>query len=378
MNSNQTLDITPELLAENPTLALCLTAFSLFLFVGFTGALVSWALVVTSWWRGKTLLPVANWSPRPWGLADFVVAAILVVVAQILFSSVAIQLFDINVEALRGENLIPMPIAAAVGASHILAVALVTGWIVFRYNAHPAVLGWSVQRMPQLLMTGLVAGLVTLPLVFAISAAVSIGMQTEYEHPILESIQKDGTLGTYLLAFFAAVIAAPIAEEFLFRVLLQGWLQSIPYNSVVEIVLGKIFDTSSKQPTAAASLNGLPPTVTAAEMSSGAASATAVESEAPVERQSSESSQAATDPSDNSRPAPVWPSFVSGTLFGLAHWEYGLSFIPLIVLGIILGLLYRATISIWPSIMVHFMLNISSMFAMGVGVYLERVAGGPG
>ncbi len=71
---------------------------------------------------------------------------------------------------------------------------------------------------------------------------------------------------------------------------------------------------------------------------------------------------------------PLWPALVTGVLFGLAHLGYGLSFIPLIVLGIILGLLYRATHSIWPSLMVHFILNSSSMIALGIGILIESVA----
>ena len=71
---------------------------------------------------------------------------------------------------------------------------------------------------------------------------------------------------------------------------------------------------------------------------------------------------------------PLWPSLVTGTLFGLAHFGYGLSFIPLIVLGILLGLLYRATHSIWPSLVVHVMLNGSSMTALGVAILIEQAA----
>ena len=63
---------------------------------------------------------------------------------------------------------------------------------------------------------------------------------------------------------------------------------------------------------------------------------------------------------------------MTGILFGLAHWGYGLSFIPLIVLGIVLGMLYRATHSIWPCFLVHFALNSTSMLGLGLSILLER------
>ena len=74
---------------------------------------------------------------------------------------------------------------------------------------------------------------------------------------------------------------------------------------------------------------------------------------------------------------PVWPSVVTGILFGLAHWGYGLSFIPLIVLGIVLGLVYRATHSIWPCILIHAMLNGTSMLALGATILIQRATGSP-
>lgn len=45
------------------------------------------------------------------------------------------------------------------------------------------------------------------------------------DHPVVEALATGG-LWMVLLCVFAVVVVAPIAEEFLFRVLLQGWLES--------------------------------------------------------------------------------------------------------------------------------------------------------
>ena len=47
------------------------------------------------------------------------------------------------------------------------------------------------------------------------------------QHPLLVLLEQSRTPGTLLLCFFSAVIVAPIVEEFLFRLVLQGWLESV-------------------------------------------------------------------------------------------------------------------------------------------------------
>jgi membrane protease YdiL (CAAX protease family) len=42
-------------------------------------------------------------------------------------------------------------------------------------------------------------------------------------------------------------------------------------------------------------------------------------------------------------------------------------------LGIILGMLYRATHSIWPSLTVHFILNFLSILGLGLASYLKSL-----
>ena len=46
-----------------------------------------------------------------------------------------------------------------------------------------------------------------------------------YSHPIIDFLQADKSIWSVGLVIGAAVIAAPIAEEFFFRRILQGWLE---------------------------------------------------------------------------------------------------------------------------------------------------------
>jgi membrane protease YdiL (CAAX protease family) len=70
---------------------------------------------------------------------------------------------------------------------------------------------------------------------------------------------------------------------------------------------------------------------------------------------------------------PWWPILVSGTLFGLMHYSYGLSWAPLILLGFVLGFLYRATHRIWPSLFFHVIFNSMAICSMALQILQEQL-----
>ncbi|MFN9911789.1 MAG: hypothetical protein ACK53L_04355, partial [Pirellulaceae bacterium] len=51
-----------------------------------------------------------------------------------------------------------------------------------------------------------------------------------YEHPLFDETRKD--IGFLVPAFMLAVLAAPFFEEFVFRVLFQGFLESIAAGGI--------------------------------------------------------------------------------------------------------------------------------------------------
>jgi membrane protease YdiL (CAAX protease family) len=50
--------------------------------------------------------------------------------------------------------------------------------------------------------------------------------EVDTHHPAIDLLRQDGTLLTWMLCFLAAVVVAPVAEEFLFRLVLQGRLEA--------------------------------------------------------------------------------------------------------------------------------------------------------
>ena len=61
-----------------------------------------------------------------------------------------------------------------------------------------------------------------------------------YSHPIIDFLQADKSVWSISLVIGAAVVAAPIAEEFFFRRILQGWLETKLGDWAV-VVSGVIF-----------------------------------------------------------------------------------------------------------------------------------------
>ena len=117
----------------------------------------------------------------------------------------------------------------------------------------------------------------------------------EYEHPVLESIVQENSLAFIALTFVATALVTPVFEEFLFRGLLQGSLQAIA---------DPMPETGEWQPIS------------------------------------------------------VWPILLSSFVFAVMHFPgQGAAPIPIFVLSLGLGYLYRQTGSLVPPIIVHVLLN---------------------
>jgi membrane protease YdiL (CAAX protease family) len=429
MNDQQTIELTPELLEQNPILAVALSAMSLMVIALLVGSLASWIYLILRVRRGQPLLVVEPCVPRVWGLADLMIVAVLIVVCQIAFASLYVRWAGAAAEGTGGEQ-VSSAVAAAASLGNVLAIGLSLVWLALRFQVAPAHVGFRVSGWWRQLQIGVVATLAVLPIVYLLMAAVSIGLQSEYKHPLLDEVRRNATLGSYLLGVVTAVLLAPLAEEFLFRVMLQGWLQSWAVSTPRQIVMGARLEEraalanpvlespvlvspvpespvpespvpespvpESPVPESPVPESPMPESPvpesrrsagqTADQSATWDVEAELVEETNPYRAPASSSGLhdaarvggATSSPPNALHDAywvytpPLWPAIVTGILFGLAHWGYGLSFIPLIVLGIVLGLLYRATHSIWPCFLVHFALNGSSMLGLGLSILLER------
>jgi len=191
-----------------------------------------------------------------------------------------------------------------------------------RTRTSPVQLGLMNRELFRDLWIGALVFLWVTPLVMIVAAVVNNLLGVEYQHPVVDAMKEN----PYMLPslFFGAVVCAPIWEEYAFRGLLIGWFDSIRQSGGNPL---KIF--------------------------LGAGSRVA-------------------DREEVSAYAPWWPAILSGVFFGGAHVGYGVSWVPLMVLGTVLGRLYQVRRSIVPCVVVHGLFNSLSMLGLAVEVLVRK------
>ena len=194
--------------------------------------------------------------------------------------------------------------------------------LLLRTRASPVQLGLVNQELCRDLWIGALVFLWVTPLVMVVAAVVNNLLGVEYQHPVVDAMKEN----PYMLPslFFGAVVCAPIWEEYAFRGLLIGWFDSIRQSggNPLKIFLG--------------------------------------------------AGNRVADREEVSAYAPWWPAILSGVFFGGAHVGYGVSWVPLMVLGTVLGRLYQVRRSIVPCVVVHGLFNSLSMVGLAVEVLVRK------
>lgn len=185
---------------------------------------------------------------------------------------------------------------AVVAAAGVAALTITLTWLhLFRRDAWRD-LGLAIGKDDVRL--GLLGAVMILPPVVLISAAVSYFQP--YHHPVLESLADAPTPLLFLSMFGSTALLTPLVEEFTFRVLLQGGLQSL-------------FD---REPN-----------------------------------------------SDQWRPRSYWPVVITSVVFAGMHVGQGAAYIPLFFLSLGLGYLYRQIGKLGPPLIIHLLLNALTLCA---------------
>jgi membrane protease YdiL (CAAX protease family) len=274
-------------------------------------SVVCWAVSAWHIVRGRELVAYAGRRPVPWSAVDLLFSLLILVFFQALGAQSAMLL------RLPGPT---DEIARMVGAAaaNLLAVAASVLVVVWNAGAKTRDLGIDGRRIVADVGLGAVAFLMLAPPVYALQDWLVRWFPSE--HPLLSLLAQHGSLPVYLSVGFSAVIVAPIVEEWLFRVLLQGWIERL-----------------------------MLPTEPAAKA-------------APARLASAESSRVIPHATGETRQlfaaAPGWLAIItSAACFAGLHAAHGPDPIPLFVLAAGLGYLYQRTHRILPCITVHVLLN---------------------
>lgn len=306
---------------------------AVFGFVALTmilGCLLTWSAAIWQLKHGRAILPLEDRQPVGWGFDGVIVALGLVVLLANAASFVAQRAGWLQIPQDPTKTPISLSdmstLLSIEGGSRVAACGLLVVWLVALYRSNAVDLGFALRKSH--LLAGLLGVVALLPPIYLLQALLT-KWWVEYEHPVLDLLQESGDPMYLLPMAIVAVIVAPLTEEFLFRVVLQGWLESKSSG-------GDPLDYSAEEHP---------------------------EKRDTTEALSTESAKA------NVR-VPYWPILVSSLFFALAHLGHGPAPVTLFFLALGLGYLYRQTHSIWPSLLVHFSLNAITMLAAAVSMLL--------
>lgn len=314
-------------------------------------SLILWTAALRNWTSGNAL-KASESRPVPWGVVDLAIAMGIWLMGAVVGAFLTRLVAQIP-SGTRIESLDPSEEIAFLGINGLatLGVCVLIAAILFvRHQATFADLGWNFRFFATDLVLGLKAFVMLAPVVYGIQMVLT-RLVVESKHPLIEMLKKDSDAGIFLVAGFAAVIVAPIAEEFLFRVLLQGWLERLfsGRESNETLVFG-----GYQQPPAP-SVEILPPNVAQPDDKLDPAN--------PYRSPSEVKDVPVAESAGNVRRQLI-PILVSSFFFALSHWSHGPDPIPLFVFAMGLGYLYQRTHRIVPCIFLHLLLNACSLAAL--------------
>ena len=265
---------------------------------GFSASLaVAW-LITQRARRGLPAVDARSHNPAPWNGADVAAAVLSFLGFQVLAAESMPA--DASLQLRLAAGSIAMLAATAVSAGHLLLrgagwPALGVGLGRIRDDARLAVAGLALMLAPLL------------------GLAAILDRFVPYRHAIVDFLTAHRDPLSIGLVVFAAVVAAPVAEEFLFRRVLQGWLQVWLERSL-----------EPREP----------------------------------------------------RWAGVTAVVLSSLAFAAAHVGQGMAWVPLFFFGLVVGYLARQTGSIVPGIILHALFNAVSVALVLLQVAARDMAGG--
>lgn len=181
------------------------------------GSVAVWAVLVARWQRGE--IPV-TWQPRepcPWhAVAVGLALPVSIVVRAIVLSSAA------NAERTPIATLQTQCLAI------VLEIVVLMGLLAIWTPIRGRDFGITASGLAVDARWGLLGFLAALLPVYGVNFAVQqLGLRAEgAKHSMLLALEKDPRAELLVWITLAAVILAPLAEELLYRVVLQGWLET--------------------------------------------------------------------------------------------------------------------------------------------------------
>jgi membrane protease YdiL (CAAX protease family) len=282
----------------------------------WASTLSAWTWVAYRWCRRQQVLPsrpqfeLASWGPLHVGFT---------VITVMLFQAATQRIMEQQFAPTQGDSLQPGEVAIhnlIIASAGFVAAALSLLFIVATTRKRPASLGLDFFPLSTAVGFGLLGFFYCATPAYIIQSLLTPLDDTV--HPIIKALLESGDMTAFYYMAPAVVLLAPLTEEIVFRLVLQGYLQTlfspeIDYDAPAD-------DNGTHSP---------PPRST------------------------------------------CWPSIlISSTVFSLVHIPAGAStVVALFPFAIGLGLLFQRTGRLLPSVVMHMALNGFTMLA----IYLKLV-----
>ena len=199
-----------------------------------------WILAALKVAAGQPLIP---WTPRrpvPWALIDLLGVLLLYFLA--FFILLTLRVVGWLPQATSEVDVTLADKGVLVWASIVMSLSLLVialPLIALRAGAIVRDFGLVWRELVADLKLGLIGFVMLAPPVYAIQGVLVYFWQPS-KHPLMEMFKASPDAGFFAVLFIAAAIVAPLSEELIFRVLLQGFLEKAFSfrGSSVELLLG--------------------------------------------------------------------------------------------------------------------------------------------
>jgi membrane protease YdiL (CAAX protease family) len=324
------------------------------------GSIAVWAWIATRLGNEKPLL---SYEPRravPWGPIGLIIALGLLSLKIVSLAAAP------DVDPVEVSQFIWQAVVFSMGLLVATAVTAATLVHICRADRHDLGLPSSWAEFWSDVGIGLLTCAAAVLPVYTIKISLLYFAPEQLPHPLLRKLVEnpDGALAAVVV--FSAVIVAPIFEEFLYRLLLQGWLEKIDCPDPATQLPAEENDTSSivndAQPW---------PDVEAGEQDRSPYASprwaeqygddTEPEVRTGPEVREGNQQEPPNRLAASGLPVGAMPIGVSAVLFALAHLGHGLDPIPLLILGVIFGYVYYRTHRLVPCVVAHMAFNALSL-----------------
>jgi membrane protease YdiL (CAAX protease family) len=293
--------------------------------------------------KGRSILKYELRRRVPWDVG-VAILAILMPAINVVASAIPMETSQ---EPTEGSFVLGMLTTCVV----MIAFVVVVGFflhVATRATAYDMGLPKNFRQLVDDICLGIIGCAASLLPIYVIHSVLYVAVHPEDDHPVIEELQQSPTTGMLLAGLLTVAVAAPLFEEFTFRLLIQGWLEKWEDEQIGYAGL--------QEPQA-------PVSVEVTESDSETVELEPENVELTTEEPPSPPRGILPD-----LPHGWVPILISSTLFGLAHLGHGVSPVPLVLFGMILGYMYQRTHRIVPSITAHALFNSYTMTMLWLSV----------